>query len=85
MGIWTKRAEATEAGISAANYGRARDRASKLSTDDLTAWTETTTMNIGASIAAYRQTGNPDHLHEAMIMNESLHGMLINLVERQPL
>lgn len=82
MGIWTKRA-ATEQSISAANYGRARDRAAKLTNDDLITWAETTTMNIGASVAAYRNSGNPDHLHEALIMNESLHGMLIEMVERQ--
>lgn len=80
MGIFSKQATAER--LTSSNVGRARDRASKLSNQDLVAWAESVEMNLGHAIAVGLRQGDETAIHEALVMNESLHGMLLELAER---
>lgn len=78
-----KRAERVEAAASATS-GRARDRARRLDDTSLLDWTESVAMNLQAQITHFRVTGDPTCLHEAIVLNDSLKGLLGEAVHRNP-
>lgn len=81
MGVFNRTREACDR-VTFANVDRAKARASKLSTPDLVTWAETVSMNQGYQISVGVRNGDETAIHEALVMNESLHGILMELAER---
>jgi hypothetical protein len=61
---------------------RARVRAVKFDTPSLNQWAESLAMNLQMHLTQYMVDGNQDHLHEALVVAESLPGVICEQIER---
>lgn len=68
-------------GLSAAAES-ARVRAVKFGPADLNQWAEALSMSLQAELTRFMVDGNPDHLHEALVIAESLPGVITEQIER---
>lgn len=82
MAIFGNKAQGKLDGAVIAVGNAAQKRAAKLSTQDLNAWGEAVAMNTQANITGYLVTRNTDHLHEALVMAESLPGIIREMLSR---
>lgn len=71
------------AGAVNATASRAQDRSRLLSTVELSQWAESIAMNLQANVTGFCHNGNQDCILEALILNDSLRGVLTELAERQ--
>lgn len=60
----------------------ARVRAVKFDSASLNQWAESLAMNVQMHESRYLVDGNADHLHEALIVTESLTGVIVEQIER---
>lgn len=60
----------------------ARVRAVKFDGASLNQWSEALAMNIQMELSRFMVDGNIDHLHEALVIAESLPGVITEQIER---
>lgn len=79
-----ERAERAGAAATSATISRARDRAHRLDDASLSMWAESVAMNLQAQITHFMVSRDVTCLHEAVVLNDSLRGILAEAIERNP-
>lgn len=82
MGLIDRKRERAAVAVTTETSQRAQKRARRLTDSELLDWLETCAMNMGQTLSAYRHDGDVTALHEAIVINDSMRGMLAEAIER---